>query len=73
MKSFSFGIRLFSSNLDFSLENTRVSYDQLTILNLLSVMRLCNENFNTNIYSSKEVLYHLDFFIFLSDILTNKF
>ena len=26
-----------------------------------------------NIYSSKEVLHHLDFFIFLSDILTNKF
>ena len=25
------------------------------------------------IYSSKEVLHHLDFFIFLSDILTNKF
>ena len=24
-------------------------------------------------YSSKEVLHHLDFFIFLSDILTNKF
>ena len=26
-----------------------------------------------HIYSSKEVLHHLDFFIFLSDILTNKF
>ena len=25
------------------------------------------------IYSSKEVLHHLDFFIFLRDILTNKF
>ena len=25
------------------------------------------------VYSSKEVLHHLDFFIFLIDILTNKF
>ena len=30
-------------------------------------------NSKSYIYSSKEVLHHLDFFIFLSDILTNNF
>ena len=31
------------------------------------------DDFHFDIYSSKEVLHHLDFFVFLSDILTNKF
>ena len=41
----------------------------------LSVTCLPNElrGILNNIYSSKEVLHHLDFFHILSDILTNKF
>ena len=36
---------------------------------------ICLDSFSNQllIYSSKDVLHHLDFFIFLSDILTNKF
>ena len=34
---------------------------------------ICQGDDGLLIYSSKEVLHHLDFFIFLSDILTNKF
>ena len=37
---------------------------------ILAFANKCNQLI---IYSSKEVLHHLDFFIFLSDILTNKF